>query len=75
LRGVEARRCLEDTASNGRPSIGNPSSRGYPTWFVVPDNLGEAIERMLKPALDLPNSKQNHQETAHEKLERAGSTT
>ena len=53
-------------SSNRRPSIGNPSSRGYPTWFVVPDNVGEAIESMLKPALDFPNSKQNHQEATYE---------
>jgi hypothetical protein len=39
---------------NGIPSIGNPSSRGYPTWFVVPDEVGEAIEKLLKPALEFP---------------------
>lgn len=42
---------------NGIPSIGNPSSRGYPTWFVVPDEVGDVIERMLKPALNLPATK------------------
>jgi hypothetical protein len=43
---------------NGIPSIGNPSSRGYPTWFVVPDDVGAAIEKMLKPALELPPTSQ-----------------
>jgi len=43
-------------SANGIPSIGNPCSRGYPTWFVVPDEVGSAIEKMLKPALELPSA-------------------
>jgi hypothetical protein len=35
-------------SSNGRPSIGNPQSRGHATWFVVPDDVGEYIEIGLK---------------------------
>jgi hypothetical protein len=35
-------------SANGQPSIGNPQSRGYPTWFVVPDEVGEAIEKMIQ---------------------------
>jgi hypothetical protein len=34
-------------SGNGQPSIGNPQSRGYATWFVVPDEVGEAIEKMI----------------------------
>ena len=34
--------------SNGRPTVGNPQSRGKPTWFVVPEEVGGAIEQMLK---------------------------
>ena len=40
-------------SANGKHSIGNPHSRGYPTWFVLPEEIGSAIEQMLKPALDL----------------------
>jgi hypothetical protein len=47
-------------SNDGRPSVGNPQSRGYPTWFVVPDEVGEAIEKNLKPSLSLPSSKKNH---------------
>ena len=28
-------------------SIGNPQSRGLPTWFIVPDELAEAIQREI----------------------------
>lgn len=30
------------------PGIGNPQSRGVPTWFVLPDEVGEAVITMLK---------------------------
>lgn len=33
---------------NGRPTIGMPSARGYPTWFVLPEEVGDYIESMLK---------------------------
>jgi hypothetical protein len=33
---------------NGKPSIGMPSARGYATWFVVPSEVGDAIENMLR---------------------------
>ena len=29
--------------------IGNPQSRGYATWFIVPPKLEEAIRRMISP--------------------------
>lgn len=35
-------------SNHGIPSIGNPQSRGYPTWFVVPDDVGELIEKSFK---------------------------
>jgi len=35
-------------SGNGIPSIGNPQSRGYPTWFVVPDEVGEAIKKIVE---------------------------
>jgi hypothetical protein len=40
--------------TEGRIGIGNPQSRGYPTWFVVPNEVGEKIEEMLKARLVLP---------------------
>jgi hypothetical protein len=30
------------------PGIGNPQSRGVPTWFVLPDVVGDAVLQMLK---------------------------
>lgn len=35
-------------SNNGKPSIGMPSARGYATWFVVPSEVGDAIEQMLR---------------------------
>jgi hypothetical protein len=32
------------------PGIGNPQSRGVPTWFVLPDEIGSATIEMLKLA-------------------------
>ena len=34
---------------NGGPGgeKGNPQSRGYPTWFIVPDDLEEAIREVI----------------------------
>lgn len=33
---------------NRFPGIGNPQSRGVPTWFVLPDEVGETIiEKMI----------------------------
>jgi hypothetical protein len=34
-------------SNNGTPSVGTPQSRGYPTWFVVPEEVGDAIKNML----------------------------
>lgn len=28
-------------------SVGNPQSRGVPTWFVVPDELSDCIEKRI----------------------------
>ncbi|MEI8294986.1 MAG: hypothetical protein WCG04_00480 [Alphaproteobacteria bacterium] len=33
---------------NGKKTSGNPVSRGYPTWFVVPDEVGQALLQMVK---------------------------
>ena len=33
--------------ANGNPTVGNPQSRGMPTWFVVPNEVGDAIRQML----------------------------
>mgnify|MGYP001418855056 CR=1 FL=1 len=30
------------------PGIGNPQSRGVPTWFVLPDEVGEVVVQMLR---------------------------
>lgn len=33
-----------------REPIGNPQSRGLPTWFVLPDHLNDIILQSLPPA-------------------------
>ncbi len=33
--------------SNGNPTVGNPQSRGKPTWFVVPNEVGNVVKQML----------------------------
>lgn len=38
------------------PGIGNPQSRGVPTWFVLPDEIGEAILKMLQLSKKLNKS-------------------
>ena len=38
--------------NNGKPTVGNPQSRGKPTWFVLPSEVGDAIKKML----DIPMS-------------------
>jgi hypothetical protein len=30
------------------PGIGNPQSRGVPTWFILPDEVGQAVLSMLE---------------------------
>jgi Cdc6-like AAA superfamily ATPase len=30
------------------PGIGNPQSRGVPTWFILPDEIGEIVVDMLR---------------------------
>ncbi len=30
------------------PGIGNPQSRGVPTWFILPDELSEIVVKMVK---------------------------
>ncbi|TAL17145.1 hypothetical protein EPN96_06575 [bacterium] len=30
------------------PGIGNPQSRGVPTWFILPDEVADVIIDMLK---------------------------
>jgi len=33
-------------SNNGFPSIGNPQSRGVPTWFVLPNEVGNPIKAL-----------------------------
>jgi len=35
-------------SSNGKPSIGTPNARGYSTWFILPPEVGEAVENMVR---------------------------
>lgn len=30
------------------PGIGNPQSRGVPTWFILPDEIAEVVINMLE---------------------------
>lgn len=39
------------------PSVGTPSSRGYPTWFLLPEEFGELIEKNLQWFKKLSKSK------------------
>lgn len=39
---------LRWNGSNEEPSIGNPQSRGNPTWFIVPDELVDDIKYKIK---------------------------
>jgi len=42
-------------SNNGFPSIGNPQSRGIPTWFVLPDEVGDSIKAMIAlPTVNKP---------------------
>ena len=40
------------TADSGISEIGNPQSRGNPTWFILPKPLEEAIKLQLEKAPD-----------------------
>jgi hypothetical protein len=40
------------TTNDNCSEIGNPQSRGNPTWFILPKPLEEAIKRQLKNAPD-----------------------
>lgn len=40
------------TTSDGVSEVGNPQSRGNPTWFILPEPLHEAIRAELKKAPD-----------------------
>ncbi len=35
-------------SQHGAPSIGNPQSRGVPTWFVLPEEVGDLIEKNIQ---------------------------
>jgi hypothetical protein len=41
-------------SNNGSPSIGNPQSRGVPTWFVVPEEIGNALKALQFPRPEIP---------------------
>ena len=31
----------------GESGVGSPQSRGHPTWFIVPEELAEAVEKQV----------------------------
>jgi hypothetical protein len=33
---------------NAENPLGNPQSRGIPTWFIVPDDLQDVVERAVR---------------------------
>lgn len=39
------------------PGIGNPQSRGVPTWFILPDEVGKAVLSMLELSKRITPSK------------------
>lgn len=41
-------------SNNGAPSIGNPQSRGVPTWFILPEEWGDAIKALQVPRSNPP---------------------
>jgi hypothetical protein len=46
------------TAAGGVSEIGNPQSRGNPTWFILPKPLEEAIKSQLEKAPDRERERQ-----------------
>ncbi len=44
-----------EKASGKVKCIGEPNSRGYPTWFILPDDFLEALVNDTKLAEDLRN--------------------
>jgi len=47
-------------SESGIPSIGNPQSRGKPTWFVLPEEVGELIENNLRLQKKITNQSQTN---------------
>jgi hypothetical protein len=45
--GKENRYAMRWNGSDDDHGIGNPQSRGVPTWFILPDNIGALIEKSL----------------------------
>jgi hypothetical protein len=37
-----------DSEDQRFPGIGNPQSRGVPTWFILPEEIAEVVISMLK---------------------------
>jgi hypothetical protein len=54
--GGDDRVAIRWNGLDGEDGVGNPQSRGHPTWFVVPDPLKEAVlkevERLSKTGRD-----------------------
>jgi hypothetical protein len=46
--GVQDRIGIRWNGSDKETGIGNPQSRGMPTWFVVPDELSPLIREMAE---------------------------
>ena len=48
--GAEAVRLRWNDGSEDQrfPGIGNPQSRGLPTWFILPEEIAEVVISMLK---------------------------
>jgi hypothetical protein len=45
------------SSEEGVSEIGNPQSRGNPTWFIIPKPLHEAIKEQLKKAPRTPQER------------------
>ena len=37
--------------AKGFPGVGNPQSRGVPTWFILPDEIADLVRKNLKSLL------------------------
>lgn len=46
--GLAGRIGIRWNGSEGESGIGNPQSRGKPTWFVVPDEFGPVVREVAE---------------------------
>ena len=53
----EARLAIRWNANENRP-LGNPSSRMYPTWFILPDAVAYSVMTAVLPKITEPAARE-----------------